>query len=105
VLQSAGELAKWSPSRTRRLAQAAYAIACAAADATRKGGRLVYATCALSTLENDGVVGRLLERGGGALRVSEIADELVWERSKFGHSLLPDRSGYGPMYVAVIEKS
>jgi 16S rRNA C967 or C1407 C5-methylase (RsmB/RsmF family) len=111
ILSSAGHLARWSRSRTRNLAHAAYAIACAAADTLRTGGLMVYSTCALSPLENDGVVRRLLERSGGALKAvcpglaTEAAAPLVWEPSEFGHSVLPDlSSGAGPMYFALLRK-
>ena len=112
VLQSAGELAKWSPSRTKRLAQAAYAIGCAAVDAVRPGGRVVYSTCALSPLENDVVVARLLDRGRGAIaagpavyNLRSTSIRLPWEPTEHGAVLLPDAAaGAGPMYVAVVEK-
>jgi 16S rRNA C967 or C1407 C5-methylase (RsmB/RsmF family) len=113
VIQSAGDLARWSPSRTKRLAQAAYAIGCAAVDATRAGGLIAYSTCALSPLENDGVVERLFKRSRGRLRsvpmpggsaaTAEVS--LEWEPSEFGQILLPDRNnGAGPMYFALLQK-
>ena len=109
VIQSAGDLARWSPSRTRRLAQAAYAIGCAAVDATRPDGVIAYSTCALSPLENDAVVARLLNRGRGSLRSipppSRELTLLEWEPSEFGQIALPDRNnGAGPMYFALLQK-
>lgn len=77
VLQSAGALAEWSPSRTKRLAKGAYAIACAAVDAVRPGGRVVYSTCALSPAENDAVVERLLHRGAGAIAAADPREALA----------------------------
>ena len=71
VLQSAGALAEWSPSRTKRLAKGAYAIACAAVDSVRSGGRVVYSTCALSPGENDGVIARLIDRGDGTVAAAD----------------------------------
>lgn len=114
VIQSAGDLARWSPSRTKRLAQAAYAIGCAAVDATRPGGLVAYSTCALSPLENDAVAERLLTRSHGRLRsvpppslgTSLTAPTpLEWEPTEFGHIVLPDRNkGAGPMYFALLQK-
>ncbi len=125
VLRSAGALAEWSPSRTKRLAAGAYAIGCAAADAVRPGGRVVYATCALSPLENDGVIGRLLNRGRETLRNADASRILAGaaarhrgllprryacvgtpgEATAHGVMILPDRDhGLGPMYVAVLER-
>ena len=122
VIQSAGALAQWSPSRTRRLAQGAYAIGCAAVDAVKPGGRVVYATCALSPLENDGVVERLLDRGRGALEAARAAATVAIEArrpetasrtaagppgspTEHGWMILPDAdAGLGPMYIAIIER-
>ena len=125
VLRSAGALAEWSPSRTRRLAAGAYAIGCAAVDAVRPGGRVVYATCALSPLENDGVVTRLIGRGRGTLQAADTprfiacaverhrdllpheyaSGSIPGEPTQYGVMILPDRDhGMGPMYVAVLER-
>jgi 16S rRNA C967 or C1407 C5-methylase (RsmB/RsmF family) len=106
VVQAPAELARWSSSRTKRLAQQAYAIACAAADATRPGGRLVYATCALSPRENDGVVARLIERGQGVLTARRAVPGEGWEATSHGSLLLPDAArGAGPTFLAVVEKA
>ncbi|MFW5685111.1 MAG: hypothetical protein ACOC0O_00510, partial [Spirochaetota bacterium] len=121
VIKSAGALAEWSPSRTKRLAQAAYAIACAGFDALAPGGRLVYSTCALSPLENDGVITKLLARGAGdivSLDPSPIlasaadrfrsyleTDGLPGAPTEHGRHFLPDADrGLGPLYVAVLER-
>ena len=113
VIQSAGDLGRWSPSRPKRLAQGAYTIGCAAVDATRPGGLTVYSTCALSPLENDRVVERLLGRGKGRLSISQTgpgvpdacAVPLDWEPTEFGMTALPDRNnGAGPMYFAMLQK-
>ena len=133
VLQSPPALEKWSSSRTRRLAQSAYAIACAAADSLRPGGLMVYSTCALSPAENDGVINRLLDRGAGVLAVERSnavdavrqilhaahpaetdasiqvsADQeltIAGEQTEFGEHILPDTSGGGPIYYAVIRRT
>ena len=125
VLRAPGALADWSASRTRRLAAGAYAIGCAAVDAVRPGGQVVYATCALSQIENDGVVSRLLARGRGRLVVLDATAAMQravvrhhdmlrdWpasgrvpgERTEHGHLILPDRDhGLGPMYIALIRR-
>ena len=135
VLGSPDALKAWSPSRTKRLAQGAYAIGCAACDALKAGGRMVYATCALSHRENDTVVERLLERAGGLLMaidaeadISRVfkglacgrvpgADEALLtgsstavaklrpEKTAFGYSILPDRSMSGPLYFSVLRRT
>ena len=117
VISSAGDLERWSPSRPKRLAQAAYASGCAAVDATRPGGIVAYSTCALSPVENDGVIERLLMRGRGSfVQVTPQTLEpnppegveavpIVWEPTVFGQIALPDRNnGVGPMYFALLQK-
>ena len=132
VLQSAGALAEWSPTRTKRLAKGAYAIACAAVDSVRPGGRVVYSTCALSPEENDGVVRRLLDRGGGTIAAADPQDAVQaavarhaslhpafaaaagphrarrppGSATERGWMFTPDEdAGLGPIYLAVLERS
>lgn len=79
-----------------------------------RGGRLVYSTCSIAYEENDGVVQKLLshKRYGVGLRVRDPLDGLDTmmpilkgvERTDFGAILLPDASGYGPIYWALLEK-
>ena len=80
--------------------------------ALKPGGRLVYSTCSILDLENDQVLDRVLERGGGSLRVLHPAaaaaalDAAGAERTRHGWLLLPDGPlGCGPIYLAVVEKT
>ena len=127
VLHAPAELAKWSATRTKRLATGAYAIACAAADALRPGGRMVYSTCTISPIENDGVIVRLLARpkgarvacvdlpsvlrragtgaGSGAVAGAAGTPTAHGEPTEHGWMILPDScAGAGPMYIAVLER-
>lgn len=119
VIQSQSALAEWSASRTRRLALGAYAIACAAVDSVRRGGRVVYSTCALSPLENDGVIAKVLKRGKGS--ISAVDPEPIigratanlphlhsvpGSRTECGWMILPDSdAGLGPIYIAIVERA
>jgi len=120
VMGSPSQLALWTPTRTKRLAIDQWALASSAFRALKPGGILVYSTCALSELENEGVARRILEKCEGeamALPPREIdeardkvADPPLIEAISAlrlepchpaGVMLLPDASsGAGPMYVA-----
>jgi len=110
VIQSGKALNQWSASRSKRLARGAYAIACAGADALGQSGVMIYSTCALSPLENDAVIRRLLNRRSGRVTVDPVDPhrfdpDLVWEQTELGYQALPDRnSGVGPMYFARLRR-
>lgn len=121
VISSETHLAKWSPSRTKTLAVAQWALLSCAYRLLKAGGMLLYATCALSPLENDGVVGRLQKKFGGV----EFCDSVPFamesaekakahfdgvlppaERTEFGFHVLPDSAdGAGPLYFSLIKKT
>ena len=63
----------------------------------------MYATCAVSAEENDGVARRLFAKYGGAAALDppEFAEG---EAAEFGRIILPDVSGWGPLYVARFRK-
>ncbi|OQX69215.1 MAG: hypothetical protein B6A08_05880 [Sorangiineae bacterium NIC37A_2] len=97
-------LADWSEGRVERLAKEQYALVTSALGALRSGGYLVYSTCALAPLENDLVLSRLLERGRHPAEVLELPRAPLTERTSHGLQVLPDRSGFGPIYYALIQK-
>jgi 16S rRNA (cytosine1407-C5)-methyltransferase len=116
VLRDEKALAAWTAARPRFLAWRQWALLSSAFLLLRPGGSLVYATCALSAEENDGVARRLLEKYGGG-RTADGAntcgtaeldppDFAEGEKTKLGRIILPDNSGgIGPMYVARFRKS
>lgn len=97
----------------------------AALRALRMGGRLVYSTCSIAPVQNDEVVERLLRRcEPGAIRVlsamellrgtleeavevveGQVVELLGVEVTQHGAICLPDRGGWGPLYMAVVEKT
>ena len=103
LLQRPVELERWSPARTRQLARRQYGILCSALLATRSGGRIVYATCSISSIENDGVIERLMKRKAEKVRLIAY-DSPLGEQTSFGWQILPDRHGAGPAYYSVLEK-
>ncbi len=106
VMQSPKELARWNPSRSRRLAVQQFAMAAAALEAVKPGGRILYSTCSISELENDGVMEKLLVRRAGRCSVTP-PEGIPWgEPTRHGWIILPDRcGGRGPLYIAVISKA
>lgn len=103
LLQNPKELKEWSKKRTEKLAQRQYGLLCSAMLALKPKGRLVYSTCSISPLENDGVIRRFMERKGESADLihSEIT---VGEKTEFGRIFLPDQAGFGPLYFAILEK-
>jgi 16S rRNA (cytosine1407-C5)-methyltransferase len=104
VIQNKKALGIWTPARPRFLAKRQWALLSAAFLLLQKGGSLVYATCALSPEENDGVALRLLIKYRDEFIVDEDAF-IEGEKTQFGRLVLPDNSaGMGPMYVARFRK-
>jgi 16S rRNA (cytosine1407-C5)-methyltransferase len=103
VLKDEKALAAWTPARPRFLARRQWALLSSAFLMLSSGGSLVYATCALSSEENDGVARRLFAKYGSALEADppEFAEG---EATEFGRIILPDRAGFGPMFVARFRK-
>jgi len=104
VLADLAALEQWSSTRSERLSRDQYALLTAALLAVRTGGHVLYATCALSPLENDGVVQRLLARGRHPAEVLPVAAPLG-SRTEFGWQILPDETGFGPMYLALLRRT
>jgi len=104
VLADRGALSRWSTARSERLSRDQYALLAAALLALRPGGVVLYVTCALSPLENDGVVRRMLERGRHSAELEPISAE-IGAKTELGWHILPDESGFGPMYFALLRKA
>ncbi len=113
LLHKPKHLMTWSPGRSKRLAQQAYAFLLAAITALRPGGFLLYSTCSLSPLENDKVIERAMDRigkkGSAPIRPdnAEYHSDLPprIEQTERGYIILPDRAdGRGPIYFSRIQK-
>ncbi len=103
VLADPKALAAWTPARPRQLSIRQGAILAAAIDSAAPGARLVYSTCALDPRENDGVVQKLLKKRRGRVALDESIGS-QGERTRCGSLLLPDQTGFGPIYFAVLRK-
>jgi len=105
VLRDAGALEAWTPARVKFLARRQWALLSSAFLLLAPGGSLVYATCALSSEENDGPMERLYAKYGEALEDDPLPAEDGAERTARGVIFLPDAAaGAGPLYVARIRR-
>jgi 16S rRNA (cytosine1407-C5)-methyltransferase len=97
-------LASWTAARPRFLARRQWALLSSCFLMLKRGGSLVYATCALCAEENDGAAGRLLAKYGDEAALDR-PDFSAGEETAYGRIILPDRAdGMGPMYVARFRK-
>lgn len=100
LVQNPNELEKWSVKRTKRLAQQQYSMLCSALLAARDGAEIVYSTCSISPLENDGVIEKFVEKKGDNFEIVDLDFSSTGaEKTKYGNIFLPDRCQLGPMYV------
>ncbi|KAK4542419.1 hypothetical protein LTR36_006876 [Oleoguttula mirabilis] len=120
---TAPEMANWRTGSSKRLAQTQLSLMMTALKVVRVGGRVVYATCSIDMMENDGVIEKMVaqvekERKKGAKWSVKLgfgegtnADGLLeqWaEKTKHGWIVLPDHPGdgkWGPLYFAVVTKT
>ena len=106
LLENQKEFEMWSEKRTKNISVRQYSLLSAAWLAVKSGGRIVYSTCSISPLENDGVVSKLVKkRAPSVLRLDFLKQYDFLEETEFGYQILPDTCGYGPMYFSVLEKS
>lgn len=105
VLNSPSHLEVWSEKRVKRLSVEQGALLASAVDALRPGGVIVYGTCALSPLENDAVVAKILKKRPSmeVVTIENIPEGA--DRTELGVHVLPDRAcGCGPIYCAKMRK-
>jgi len=122
---TAAEMTNWRPSSSKRLAKTQLELLLTALKATKMGGKVVYATCSIETVENDGVIEKMLsavekERkkggkwsvklgfgdGAGSERLEARLEEWA-ERTQYGWIVLPDHPGggrWGPLFFTLVCK-
>ena len=115
-------LDQWSPSRIKTVTMEQWALLSSAYRLLRKGGYLLYSTCALAPQENDEMMERLIKKfnkkDGIAFNfcepkpnlseISNCADLVlpIYEKTKYGYQILPDTAnGAGPIYFCLIQKN
>ncbi len=107
-------LEQWSSARIKNLSIAQWSLLSSAYRMLKSGGFLLYSTCALSSLENDGVISKLLKKFETAkiqcIDFNAIQGECIYslpeaEKTEHGHHVLPDnQNGAGPLYFCLIQK-
>jgi 5-methylcytosine rRNA methyltransferase NSUN4 len=103
VLEDSKELSLWAPGRTKAIAISQFAMLASALDIVKVGGTIVYSTCALSQLENDDIIRKLHQKRPNRFEV--IRKEFSFgEPTEFGWQVLPDTSGWGPFYLAIVKR-
>ena len=106
VMESEKYLAEWSQKRISHIAITQGSLLASAVDALKPGGQMIYSTCALSKMENDDVVRKILKKRKGKVRVLEMKPDIPGtDQTEFGLQMLPDRcAGRGPIFCAKLEK-
>lgn len=105
LLENASEFSLWTEKRTKNLAVRQYSLLSSAWLACKVGGQIVYSTCSISPLENDDVIAKLIKkRKPEILRLYDLDKYDFIEKTEHGYQILPDKSGFGPMYFSVIKK-
>ncbi|MEI8093972.1 MAG: SAM-dependent methyltransferase [Spirochaetales bacterium] len=93
VVQSPKHLELWTLHRTKSLAQQGLALLCAALEALKPDGVLVYSTCSISPTENEEVLDRFEGKRKGLWKLEELSMES------------PDtHDGAGPLFWARLRK-
>jgi hypothetical protein len=107
LLAEPAELALWTPARASALADRQQKLLQSAVHTVCAGGFVLYVTCSIWPVENDGVVQRLLDkakRKGWRLRcVRPTHDPPFGEPTALGWQMLPDAcDGWGPNYFSLL---
>lgn len=132
VLNDQKYLSEWSPSRVKSISMDQWALLSCAFRLVKKGGYVLYSTCALCPQENDSVIDRLLKKFSDAevvpaekvfdyflANLSDFHGALEFpdgfyamdlfrnaEQTEHGFHILPDSSnGAGPLYFCLIRKN
>ena len=130
VLKDSKYLEQWSPARIKTIRMEQWSLLSCAWRLLRKGGHLLYSTCALSPDENDRLVSRLFKKFEDSSIVPQDKIHSIFEnnlkslmdkcpgingmdeifnasvKTEFGYHLLPHKAnGSGPIYYSLLEKA
>jgi 16S rRNA C967 or C1407 C5-methylase (RsmB/RsmF family) len=104
VLRDSAALSEWGPARTKHLSVQQFAMLAAALEAVRIGGAILYSTCSISPIENEGVIRKLHVKRKGRFEEIQVPVQGA-EPLEHGQIILPDTSGgTGPMYFCLLRR-
>jgi len=114
VLTGEKYLEQWTPARIKHLALSQWALLSSAFRLLKTNGSLLYATCALSPLENDKVIARLIKKINTAhiinIDMIKAKKDCPYslpdcEKTEYGFQVFPDiQEGAGPLYFSLLRK-
>lgn len=106
LLNTPSYLKRWTPKSSKNLTVRQHAILCAALEAVKPGGKILYSTCSVNPQENDGVVAKFLKKRSDRARVGkpDVDDCFQGEATEYGIQYFPDISEIGPIYFCILEK-
>jgi len=129
IPEYAKEYMSWTVNRSKTNAERQLLLLWNALHLCLDGGKVVYSTCALSELENDGLIEKILQKvqrrneknkpekdDNDSLLTTSFdvivlpMDETMMpfgEKTKYGWQILPDNNplGWGPIFCAVLQKN
>lgn len=92
---------EWTLKKSKFLSVKQYTLLCAALLCAQAGARIVYSTCSINPIENDDVIRKFLKKKGKSAALDEMNLEYLGaEKTEFGSIILPDRCGFGPIYLS-----
>lgn len=97
------EIETWGPARTKRQAETQLKLLRACTQYLKPGGRLLYSTCSISSLENQGVLAKFQEKQKDMEFVPNSFS--LGEELDLGWIFLPDITpGWGPLFLSQWKK-
>ena len=93
----------WKVGRTKRLSKEQFTMISSAGQVLKPNGLMVYSTCSISPHENDRVIEKFLKRNPHFSLQCKTYQ--LGEPTEFGHIILPDTCGWGPIYFSVLKKN
>ena len=104
VIRRKPEIRFKNPAEVDKMPETQYNILNSSANYVKRGGRLVYSTCALNPAENEAVVRRFLrEHGDFHLIEPKVENEKTFARDHM-LTLMPHRDQTDGFFIAVLER-